>query len=45
MYRNQLLNKRYEKTQFYKKKLKNFLKNSMNRNLIGSLKYQSDAQK
>ena len=34
-----------KKTQFNKKKLKNFLKNSMNRNLNNSLKYQSDAQK
>ena len=34
-----------KKTHFFKKKLKNFLKNSINRNLIGSLKYPSDAQK
>ena len=34
-----------KETQFFKKKLENFLKNSINRNLIGSLQYPSDAQK
>ena len=38
MYRNYLFNKRH-------KKLKNFLKNSIYRNLIGGLKYPSDAKK
>ena len=34
-----------KKTQFFKKKLENFLKNSMHRNSSGSVKKPSGAQK
>ena len=45
MYWNFLLYKQNEKTQFDKKKLENFLKNSMHRNSSGSVKKPSGAQK